>query len=185
MRSFLPFFLVVVSVTLAWSADTGTCTLSSAYTKLDSCGDAPGYEDAEEHGADTPMLCRGMAGYSLFETYSGCCSFRSIVNDRDSTVADLVPPGNCDMPEYGAAVEWRTCDDEPFAVIHRVTCYAPDPESGNYSPDKSVRQGEYLMVRGLEGHDLNVNIDVKEHKNANQAARDAADSYMRGEVEKE
>lgn len=168
----LLFMLMVFTNALAGDP----ISFSSQYTNQeDSCLWGEQITGIEPRGDDY-RVCRGLNGYEVYEYYTAYGSpIKILQNDSIGYKLHLLPLKECVMCVYGKMLEWRFADGEPFAVICRIKCYS-HPDSGE---DES-EHAEYLIVRGLQGYDIEEeDIDVRKTPRANEAARKYADGAYR------
>ncbi len=171
--------VLVCASTFARPAHVGAraTKFSSEYTDLKS--QCKPITEADMEGEDTPLRCAGYGGYEIHIDFSATSSHLTVQpkgHDEDSINLGMQPL------DYDSKhkVEWRLADGKPFAVILRV-----DNPKDNLDPSEMWRPenkaGESLLVRGLKGHeqiDFEVNARTP---NANEKARELADSaYARG-----
>ncbi|WNG44361.1 hypothetical protein F0U60_09750 [Archangium minus] len=176
-----PFALVLSSLCLSLSSPVGAQDVSSAYTDLTNCPrDTSMDADAEEHGSDAPNICPGPGGeYTVTEFFSAYDVQRSISLKGDERFDLRLNPSKVECPvrRYGNKLEWRMKGGKPFAVIQRVTCLALDDDENGIRPGK--RLAEYLVVKGLKGHEsIDGTVNTKDKK-ANEKARAVADEGLK------
>ena len=175
-----PLAFVLSSLCLALSSPARAQDITFAFTDLTTCGrDAPVDKEAEEHGGDVPIVCAGPGGgYSVTEFYSAYDIHRSVSTKEhpDFDIPLRPTKEKCLAATYGKNLEWRMKDGKPFAVIQRLTCYGLNKtETG---PGK--RLAEYLVVKGLKGHESIDGAVNTKTKDANEKARALADAGLQG-----
>ena len=148
---------------------------SSRYTSLTGRGCGSGLtkaqeREAEEHGSDLPLRCKGPGGYEIVVGYSACAA--QISADKGSEAIQLVMQAG-DFKQK--AVEWRIAHHLgktiPFAVIMRKYDYAGD----DLCATGGKITAEFLIVKGLKGFEhIDEKIDAKT-PNVNLKARQIAD----------
>jgi len=138
------------------SDETSDAKFTSSYTSLsDGCKSTGG-----EEGGHVSTICKGPGGYQInyFDTAS-TLQFAVETSDGKNSI-DLASQDMSYDTKKGK-VEFRLADGKPFAVIMRT-----------YGKNKK----QNLVVKGLKGFEsINSKIDVRKTKNANEAARKAAD----------
>ncbi|KMQ50760.1 hypothetical protein CHISP_2283 [Chitinispirillum alkaliphilum] len=146
--------------------------LSSAefYSEYFDFSDAVWIENqAEMSGGDGMKEYPMVHPYYVREFYSGPRSFRTLHSRSDETLRVGLAP-NCSEYVFnyyfGELIEWRFADERPFAIIYRIQSV----------DEEGIIINEHLIVRSLDGK-LNEDINVRETKNANEAARKIADSH--------
>lgn len=169
MRS---LFLIVI---FGFATDISSVN-DSGFTSVYTEWSGPGCEsfDSEVEGADGWTVCQGVGDYQLqiFYNFYGH-EFISVESDRLAFSTSLTTTRCSASHYYGAKIEWRLAEGEPFACIIRVICLAEN-ESGEL-----ITEGEYLIVKGLDGHeDIDFEIDVRTEPDANRKARELAESYF-------
>jgi len=153
---------------------------SSLYTDLNKeCRNA--FKSVGE-GQDMPLRCKGYGGYSIYIYYSAWAANIAVelpkgkASESDSSI-HLAQQTLGYSDEKGRKIEWRMMNGKPFAVILRVTKYSADAGSDGNSPfDPKYKIGEALLVKGLKGHNIDFEVDVKSTPNPNEKARQLADS---------
>lgn len=129
---------------------------TSSYTSLsDGCKSTGG-----EEGGHVSTICKGPGGYqvSYFDSASTLQFSVEKSGGKDSIILATQP---LSYDTKKGKIEFRLANGKPFAVIMRT-----------YRKDKK----EHLIVKGLKGYEsIDAKIDVRKTKNANQAARKAAD----------
>ncbi|MEN9353932.1 MAG: hypothetical protein RL318_1257 [Fibrobacterota bacterium] len=146
---------------------------TSTYTDMEKdCENAFPEEEAAP-GSDIPARCKGPAGNSIYEYYSGMDSYRSIELAGGGDPVSLHPGFSCDRVVYGKMMEWRLRNGKPFALIYRATCYAGAVNSNPH--EAKDRIGEYLVVQPLSKTAPVAVLDVRTTPKANDAARKRAE----------
>ena len=130
--------------------------------------------EEEETGEDMPRICRGFGGYHVRIGYSAMATHVGIESDDGSFSLPLQAKTPC-FQHHSRKIEWREVNGQTFAVIARIICYRMDTLSPEVSRNRT-RIGEYLLVRGLKGHEnFSQDIDVDKSPYANALARRVAD----------
>lgn len=152
---------------------------TSLYTDLNKdCRDAL---KSVGEGQDMPLRCKGYGGYSIYIYYSAWAahvaaefgSGRS--KDSDSSIY-LTTQQLGYSDEKGRKIEWRMMNGKPFAVILRVSKYSADAGANGDNPfDPKYKTGEALLVKGLKGHNIDFEVDIKATPNPNEKAQQLAD----------
>ncbi|HKQ54125.1 MAG TPA: hypothetical protein VJT74_17240 [Pyrinomonadaceae bacterium] len=152
---------------------------TSDYTDLNKDCKAAFKESEIGEGQDMPLKCKGYGGYYVSIGYSAMASHVGVQKEGDDdSLIGLVNQGIGYSDEPGRKVEWRMADGKPFAVIIRATSYdVPKAEEKADSPYKDkYKTGETLIVKGLKGYEqIDFTVDAKT-PNANEKAREMADS---------
>ena len=152
---------------------------TSAYTDLNKDCKAAMKESEIGEGQDMPLKCKGYGGYYISIGYSAMASHLGVQMEGDADfLLGLINAGISYSDEPGRKVEWRMADGKPFAVIVRVSNYdvekAEDAADSPYQ-DK-YKTGETLVVKGLKGYErIDFTVDATT-PNANEKAREMADS---------
>jgi hypothetical protein len=173
--------MAVLSFAFAVGGDFGLAAgpaFTSAYTDLNKDCKAAMKEDQVGGGQDMPLRCKGYGGYYLYIGYSAWASHLSVGKVDGSFSTGLVNAGLSYGDEPGRKVEWRMADGKPFAVIARASGYDENKaaETGDSPYQDKYKTGEWLIVKGLKGYErIDAKVDAKE-PNANEKAREAADS---------
>lgn len=148
------------------SVPAATPVFESKYTStgLEACKGREGDEDSPGEPATD---CPGLGRYEVTENYAAVSIWHAITSrDRPEFSLSLLPQAGLGDNVSSGKIEWRLHGGQPFAVIHRVK-----------SCDSEVRTRckEFLMVRGLRGHE-GITADVDASKpDANATARKIAD----------
>jgi hypothetical protein len=146
---------------------------SSVYTSLTKCGSGMTKKEereAEKNGSDIPTRCKGYGGYDVDVSYSACSSSFSLVKGEEN-----ISLGMQTINWTQKTVEWRLANGKPFAIIMRKYDYAGSEQCAT---DGKIT-GEFLIVVGLKGYEIDETVDAKT-PNANAKARDLADkAYAR------
>ena len=132
-------------------------------------GEAGGRQPASQ-------TCDGYGDYRLRKSFGAVAAHLRIVNKDEKFTLPLAKAGDC-LPAYGDKIEWRLANRKPFAVIIKVACYKNETPADGYSyyADEN-RKGEFLIVRGLKGHEeITYEVDAKSAANAEEEARRLAD----------
>lgn len=156
---------------LCLAAFTGAAPVhTSVYTDMDKdCACAFDPELAME-GQDVPLTCKGPAGWTLGETYSGCEYFRDVsYNGEEVTHVRSDVDGCFSLSFPSRKAEWRLRSGRPIALIMRVSCH-------NVTEACSPARGEYLVVLPLRKGADPITIDARRTRKANEEARKAADA---------
>lgn len=182
MRS---FFIVVFAALLATfccagmaassANSTRAVSFSSVYTDLNK--DCRNALKSVGEGQDMPLRCKGYGGYKISIGFSAMASHLSVdsLDDKYSNVL-ATQPISYDQ-EKGRKIEWRLADGKPFAVILRIFKYKDENAGTLEYFSEQNRTGEFLLVKGLKGHEkIDFEVDVKGGGNANEKARQLADS---------
>jgi len=141
---------------------------SSRYTTLSGCGSGMTKKEereAEKLGSDIPTRCKGYGGYDVYIYYSACASIFTLDKGDES-----ISLGMQAVNWTQKTVEWRLANGKPFAVIMRVYDYAGD----DLCTSDGKITGSSLIVKGLEGYEIDETVDAKT-PNANVQARQLAD----------
>jgi hypothetical protein len=153
---------------------------SSLYTDLNKeCRNA--FKSVGE-GQDMPLKCKGYGGYSIYIYYSAWAAHIAAdpTNGKSRASDDLISLAaqSLDYSDAkGRKIEWRMMNGKPFAVILRVSKYSADAGANGDSPfDPKYKIGEALLVKGLKGHHIDFEVEVKSTPNPNEKARQLADS---------
>ncbi|MFP4164324.1 MAG: hypothetical protein ACLFQB_10570 [Chitinispirillaceae bacterium] len=176
MRNAFLFTVSILLLGISGSFAQDQVEFTSKYTNLeDSCLWGEEITGIEPRNDDY-RICKGLNGYEVYEYYTTYGSPVKILQNKSIDYEKaLAPLKEYSMYAYGKLLEWRFADGEPFAVIYRVNCYS-HPGSGENDSELE----EYLIVRGLQGYDIEADIDVKKTSGANQTARDAAEkAYLK------
>ena len=158
----------------------GSPSFTSLYTNLNTeCRAA--FKSVGE-GQDMPLRCKGYGGYSIYISYSAWASdlYADPTNgkSKDSdTLIHLAMQGLNYDQEKGRKIEWRMANGKPFAIIMRITKLKDNAGADGDNPwDPKYKAGEALIVKGLKGHNIDFEVDVKSTPNPNEKARQLADS---------
>lgn len=151
---------------------TQNTSFTSSYTDLKKdCKDAL---PSVGEGQDMPLACKGVGGYRIYIYYSAMASHISAEKEGGQDPIMLATQ-SLNYTDKGGKVEWRMAKEKPFAVIVRITKYDPPADAENQL-DEKYKTGEALIVQGLKGYEhIDFEVNAKE-PNANQKARDLADS---------
>jgi hypothetical protein len=121
-----------------------------------------------------PLACKGVGGYRIYIYYSAMASHISAEKEGGQDPIMLATQ-SLNYTDKGGKVEWRMAKEKPFAVIMRIAKYDPPADAENQL-DEKYKTGEALIVKGLKGYEhIDFEVNAKE-ANANQKARDLADS---------
>jgi hypothetical protein len=173
-----PLAFVLSCLCLASGSPARAQDITFAFTDLTSCTrEVPRDPAAEESGQDEVIVCAGPGGaYTVTEFYSAFDAHRSVSSKEHPDFELRLTPTQvkCPFTSYGKNLEWRLKDGKPFAVIQRVTCLGfNETETG---PGKKL--AEYLLVRGLKGHEAINGLVNTKTKGANEKARALADAGL-------
>jgi hypothetical protein len=148
---------------------------SSLYTDLNKeCRNA--FKSVGE-GQDMPLKCKGYGGYFIYIYYSAWASHIAINTSNNDGTPAIASQALSYSDEKGRKVEWRLANGKPFAVIMRISKYSENAGANGDSPfDPKYKTGETLIVKGLKGHNIDFEVDVKSTPNPNEKARQLADS---------
>lgn len=134
-------------------------------------------ENADAGGRQpASQTCDGYGDYRLRKSFGAVSTQISVVNKDEGFTLPLDKAGEC-LPAYGGKMEWRLADRKPFAVIVKIVCYKNETPADGYSyyADEN-RRGEFLIVRGLKGHErISYEVDAKSTTDAEDEARRLAD----------
>ncbi|MBA2341383.1 MAG: hypothetical protein H0V88_13410 [Pyrinomonadaceae bacterium] len=122
------------------------------------------------------QTCDGYGDYRLQKSFGAVAAQISIVNKDESFTLPLEKAGDC-LQAYGNKIEWRLANRKPFAVILKVACYKNETPVDGYSyyADEN-RKGEFVIVRGLKGHErISYEVDAKSAANPVEEARRLAE----------
>ena len=143
---------------------------SSRYSALTGCGSGMTKQEereAEKHGSDIPIRCKGFGGYDIDISYSACSSNISVEKGEENTSLAMQS-----IDWKPKTMEWRLAGGRPFAVILRVNEYAGNDQCAT----GGKVTGEFLVVKGLKGYEhIDERVDVKKTPNPNLKAREIAD----------
>ncbi len=151
---------------------------ASAYTDLKTQCKPLG--EPSDRGDDTPLRCKGYGGYHVQIDFSAASSHLIVMpagGDTEAHISLAEQPLGYDSKRK---IEWRLADGKPFAVILRV-----DKAREGLDPAEMWRPenkaGEFLLVKGLKGHErIDYQVDAKT-TDANKEARRMADrAYLEG-----
>ena len=179
LASVLLIALAVVysSAALAQSASgrkSEAVKFSSLYTDLNrDCRNA--FKSVGE-GQDMPLNCKGYGGYKIYIWYSAMAA-QLAVNSLDGKYTNFLAMQKLDYSdEKGRKIEWRLADGKPFAVILRISKYKDENAGALEYFSAQNKAGEFLIVKGLKGHEkIDFEVNVKDG-NPNEKARKLADS---------
>ncbi|HEX7999006.1 MAG TPA: hypothetical protein VF528_11505 [Pyrinomonadaceae bacterium] len=178
-KSRILLFVVLVllcfsqTVSEANSNGSGPPKFSSVYTDLNTqCRNA--FKSVGE-GQDMPLRCKGYGGYFVYIYYSAWASHIAIHTSDDDGSPALASQQLSYSDEKGRKIEWRLANGKPFAVILRISKYRESDGTDNPFDDK-YKTGEALIVKGLNGQNIDFEVDVKSTPNPNEKARQLADS---------
>ena len=149
----------IASITVWRASDSegnADSEFSSSYTSLSNGCKSTGGEE----GGHVSTICKGPGGYQInyFDTAS---TLQFSVEKSDGKDSISLVSQSLSYDTKKGKVEFRSANGTPFAVIMRT-----------YGKGKA----EHLIVKGLKGYEsIDAKIDVRKTKNANQAARKAAD----------
>ena len=126
--------------------------------------------------ADGPKRCAPLGGFSVIDTKTEMSDFRMVVNEEKRFQVFLEPAG-CSEVRYEAPVQWRTFDDQPFAVIQAAKCFDTNHAVKEHKP----KPGRTIfVVRGLAGFEaLHEAFDSAKNRNALRDASAAADRFLK------
>jgi len=140
----------------------------SKYTsaKMEDCKGPDDDGEADSHG-EPAEECPGIGSYFVMQNYSANYTYNEVnLKGNDKFGAMLSPDKGYGNNMPGTKIEWRLHQGQPFAAINRVTTCDDEPKK---------HCSEYLVVRGLLGHEkIHGDIDAKK-PGANEAARALAD----------
>lgn len=154
---------------------------TSVYT--DVLGNKCKSQENENAEGDGSMICPAIDGYELFVYYNfyghEIIQVQSV--DPNNKYSEAIPLDHCeDSHQYGAKIEWRLANGEPFAFIIRVSCFYAielNEEELRMNYTGFEARDQYLVIVGLSGYEkIREEITVKASPNANKAARAIADS---------
>jgi hypothetical protein len=164
MKRILPLAVAVLLGGHAWAGE-------SAYTKLDLDKDCVFHSSYEQGGS---AYCQGYKGYPVHFSEG---DLRQMV--RFGHLAKLEGQwesfGN--FNRINDTIEWRLKDAKPYAAILRWFLEVPD-DQGNFTPQSN---GQVLVVSTVASHENPTScvvgyVDAKANKNANDLAREIADT---------
>lgn len=149
---------------------------SSVYTQLDdtTCSAVKNVIDKDE----APLICHGYGDYMIFVEEHGVFPRfyigREISEKLDDWSASDFPSFAQNSTGWNMVIEWRLADGEPFACIVRSKI-----DRSLINPDEKGLTDKFV-VKNLKGFGpIEITIDASDTKNANIAARNAADSGFR------
>ena len=148
---------------------------SSLYTNLKTeCRAAVKVKKGEDQqGQDMPLKCKGYGGYEVRIDYSAASSSLRVQPLGDKTEQSIslgMQPLDYDQTRK---IEWRLASGQPFAVIYRIVKSKTEQPEEMWRPEN--RAGEFLVIKGLKGHEqIDLELDAKT-PNANVKAREMAD----------
>jgi len=126
-------------------------------------------------GSDGPKRCAPQAGFSIIDTKTDLSDFRLVVNEELGFQVFLEPAG-CNEVRYEAPLQWRSFDNQPFAVIQAAKCSDTNHAVKETKP-KAART--VVVVRGLAGFEaLHQEFDATKNRNAHRDATLAADKFL-------
>jgi hypothetical protein len=174
-RFVLGIALMCGAAATAW----GVQHFDSVYTDLDrDCRRLSAALD-QSTGSDAPETCKPVAGYRVVKRYSAAATHLYADTVDGGFSVPLTANHPC-FPEFGPRVEWRRINGRPFAAIARILCFRVDPAASGFSHLRE-KLAEYLIVRGLQGHEhITADIDVSQDRRANASARASANTSYRG-----
>jgi hypothetical protein len=149
---------------------------SSLYTDLKTeCKAAVKLKKGENpEGQDMPLKCKGYGRYEVRIDYSATSSSLRVqpLGDKSEQSISLgMQPLDYDQKRK---IEWRLANGKPFAVIYRIVKSKSDQPEETWSP--ANMGGEFLVIKGLKGHErIDLELDATT-PNANIKAREMADS---------
>ncbi len=176
--------LIALSATLNLFGISTVLSADSAYTKLDfekGCDWKPAASE-EEAQMGGEAVCQGYQDYPVYFAEGDIRQFTAYgpVDDPNA-----FSNGFSEWNSVHTVIEWRLENQKPFATIHRWFLDNIDPNTG--SADGS-RRGQVLVVSTVADPDALLGkrvscpigyVDALANKNANQMARDLADSFGR------
>jgi hypothetical protein len=125
-------------------------------------------------GQDMPLKCKGYGGYEIRIDYSAAASNLRVqpVGDNAAQAIQMgMQPLDYDQTRK---VEWRLVNGKPFAIIYRIVKSKTEQPEEMWRPEN--RAGEFLIIKGLPGFEqIDLELDAR-IPNANQKAREMADS---------
>lgn len=155
----------VIVLTVSAFAQTSP-RFTSAYTSLGrGCKTLGG-----ENGTDDASICRGVGGYQI-RVYGSATATHINAEKKGSDESVNLAMLSIEFDESKTNIEWRLANGKPFAVIIRVPKYG---DATNENPYFGKVIGQQLIIRGLKGYDIDLNVDAKT-PNANLKARELAD----------
>ncbi len=136
-------------------------------------------ESEKEEMLGNSAVCRGLPGYPVHFSEFDLRQYAAFGEvDEDGRV----PGGFAEFNRTGGKIEWRIDDGEPIAAILRWHIEIPDPTTGMMS---KALEGQVLVVSSVaqpgdgRGSCPVAYVDARENANANELARELADSLAR------
>lgn len=161
-----------------------THAFDSTYTKIDfdnGCTWAKPADDIEEQMGGS-AVCRGLGGYDIhFSEFD----LRQAVDFGPVDEAFFYPSGFAQFNRINDTVEWRLDNGKPFATILRWFIENPDPDTGDIT-ERST--GQVLVISTVADPGAPPSrrrsciagyVDARENANANELARQVADTVAR------
>ena len=174
------FSVAVLSLAFGFSQSVPTpaqaARFSSLYTNLKTeCRAAIKLKKGEAaEGQDMPLKCKGYGGYEVRIDYSAASSslrVQPLGDKSDQSIALGMQPLDYDQQRR---IEWRLANGKPFAIIYRIVKSKSEQPEEMWRPENKA--GEFLVVKGLKGHEqIDLELDAAT-PNANVKAREMADS---------
>ena len=139
---------------------------TSVYTDLKTGCKTIGGND----GGHTSTSCKGPAGYQI-RYFDSATTLEFIAENKKENFEVHLATEALDYDSRNSKIEWRLADGKPFAVIMRVYEY----KQGGEFPMQGKPVGQFLIVKGLKGHQhIDGRIDAR-RPSANVDARNLAD----------
>lgn len=176
--------LTALAVALLVNTPSLAGSITSEYTKLDfdrGCiWEQPASEEEAQMGGRS--TCQGFGDY---EVHFAEGDLRQFLAYGPATDPFAFSSGFAQWNSVNETIEWRLEHGKPFATIHRWFLDNINPDTGSVDP---ARRGQVLVVSTVasfsapqgERHSCVVGyVDARANTNANELAREIADSRAR------
>ncbi len=155
--------------------ETTNANYTSQYTDLRTQCQTPRNQGGSGH---ISTYCRGVGGYQI-HIFDTATTMEINVQSTDRQRSIHLASQSLSFNRNNSRVEWRIRDGKPFAVIMRASKYQLGEDGLIRYPE--VKTGEYLVVKGLPGYEhINYEVDTRRERNANEKARQMADTGFSG-----